>query len=98
MTEAILLSNADFDSGRVAKLARVTGAYLFRFSDEIGVLIRLFVMKLSIADIGHRVTEPQRHREGERNERRARMDRASLFLSFLLSLFLFVSVALWLCG
>ena len=63
MTEAILLSNADFDSGRVAKLARVTGAYLFRFSDEIGVLIRLFVMKSSIADTSHRGAETQRKRE-----------------------------------
>jgi hypothetical protein len=63
MTEAILLSNVDFDSGRVAKLARVTGAYLFRFSDETGVLIRFFVMKFSIADISHRDTETQRRRE-----------------------------------
>jgi hypothetical protein len=45
-----LLSNADFDSGRATKLARETGAHLFRFSDEAGVLIRLFVMKFSIAD------------------------------------------------
>jgi hypothetical protein len=62
MTEAILLSNADFDSGRVAKLARVTEAYLFRFSDEIGVLIRLFVMKFSIAN-------PLNAECGMRNER-----------------------------
>ena len=63
MTEAILLSNVDFDSGRVTKRARETGAHLFRFSDEVGVLIRLFVMKLSIADISHRDTETQRRRE-----------------------------------
>ena len=50
MTEAILLSIVDFDSGRVTKRERETGAYLFRFSDEAGVLIRLFVMKFSIAD------------------------------------------------
>jgi len=50
MTEAILLSNADFDSGRATKLERETEAHLFRFSDEVGVLIRLFVMKFSIAE------------------------------------------------
>jgi hypothetical protein len=63
MTEAILLSNADFDVGRVTKRAMATGAHLFRFSDEAEVLIRLFVMKFSIADISHRGTETQRRRE-----------------------------------
>jgi len=43
MTESILLSNVDFDPGRATKLARETGAHLFRFSDEAVVLIRLFV-------------------------------------------------------
>jgi hypothetical protein len=40
MTEAILLSNADFDSCRVTKMARGSSAHLFRFSDEAVVLIR----------------------------------------------------------
>jgi len=40
MTEAILLSNADFDSGRVTKMASGSGARLFRFSDEAVILIR----------------------------------------------------------
>jgi hypothetical protein len=63
MTEAILLSNADFDCGCVTKRTRWTGACLFRFSDEGGVLIRVFVMKFSITDISHRDTETQRRRE-----------------------------------
>jgi len=45
------------------KRTRETGAHLFRFSDESGVLIRLFGMKFSIADISHRGTETQRRRE-----------------------------------
>jgi hypothetical protein len=88
MTEAILLSNVGFDSGRVTKRAIETGAHLYRFSDEAGVLIRLFVMKLSIADISHRATEPQRKRE-----------KATLYPcepSVHSSLLLYGSVALWL--
>jgi hypothetical protein len=63
MTEAILLSNVDFDSVFVMKQASETGARLFRFSDEDVVLIRLFVMKLSIANVSHRGAETQRRRE-----------------------------------
>ena len=73
MTEAILLSNADFDSGRVTKRARESSARLFRFSDEAGVLIRLFVMKFSIAELA---TEAQRHREGEKGGKR---EKAALY-------------------
>src|SRR5262249_10548818 len=43
-------------------------------------------------------TEPQSHRERERKERRGCRNKRSLFLSFPPSLFLFVSVALCLCG
>jgi len=97
MTEGILLSNADFDSSSVMKRTRETGAYLFRFSDEAEVLIRLFVMKFSIADISHRGAETQRRRG--MNGGLAWMSVAfSLFPSISLSLRLCGSVALWLCG
>jgi hypothetical protein len=54
----------------------------------------LFDCGLRIAEIGHRGaadTEKERGRDGEIS-----MDRALLFLSFPPSLYLFVSVALWL--
>src|SRR5687767_9728831 len=94
MTEAILLSNVAFDSVRATKLERENGAHLFRFSDEAGVLIRLFVMKFSIADNSHRDTETQRRREREMEGKREKAPHYPCEPSVHSSLFLCVSVAL----
>jgi hypothetical protein len=57
MTEVILLSDGGFDSIRLTKRAWLIERPLFRISDEAVILIRLFVMIFSIADISHRDKE-----------------------------------------